>query len=160
MEKEDEMPPGRVFARIAGAAAPNGSLSMVLLPLAMVERKSRFTGLVGAYQATGRRKIVFSQRFEWIAAAIVVGNSLLVGIDAEYTLNNLNAASWLTQTSGVRSFGCLAPLCHTKEQFWLLRLFDIFFVVCFTVELGLRVAVRELGHVEAVQMLSIPQTFW
>lgn len=81
---------------------------------------------------------MFSQRFEWIAAAIVVGNSLLVGIDAEYTLNNLNAASWC----------CAASLKITKEQFWLLRLFDIFFVVCFTVELGLRVAVRELGTCE------------
>jgi len=75
--QEDQMPPGRVFAR----------------------------------------RIVFNQRFEWIAAAIMVGNSLLVGIEAEFTLNNLNA-----------------------EQYWLIRIFDVIFNVCFTVELGLRLA--------------------
>eukprot|EP00434_Breviolum_minutum_P020171 symbB.v1.2.017787.t1/scaffold1394.1/size200789/10 len=63
------------------------------------------------------RRIVFNQRFEWIAAAIMVGNSLLVGIEAEFTLNNLNA-----------------------EQYWLIRIFDVIFNVCFTVELGLRLA--------------------
>ncbi|CAK9016732.1 Sodium channel protein 60E (Drosophila ion channel 60) (Drosophila sodium channel 1) (Protein smell-impaired 60E) (Sodium channel 2) (DmNav2) [Durusdinium trenchii] len=74
---EEEMPPGRVFAR----------------------------------------KIVFNQRFEWVAAAIMVGNSLLVGIEAEYTLNNLNG-----------------------EPYWLIRIFDIVFNVCFAIELGLRLA--------------------
>eukprot|EP00913_Durusdinium_trenchii_P013904 g13053.t1 len=63
------------------------------------------------------RKIVFNQRFEWVAAAIMVGNSLLVGIEAEYTLNNLNG-----------------------EPYWLIRIFDIVFNVCFAIELGLRLA--------------------
>jgi len=75
--KEDEMPPGRVFAR----------------------------------------RIVFNQRFEWIAAAVLLGNSMLVGIEAEFTLNNLNS-----------------------EPYWLIRLFDIIFSVCFTIELFLRLA--------------------
>lgn len=75
--KEDEMPPGRVFAR----------------------------------------KIVFNQRFEWVAAAVLLGNSMLVGIEAEFTLNNLNS-----------------------EPYWLIRLFDIIFSVCFTIELFLRLA--------------------
>lgn len=66
--KEDEMPPGRVFAR----------------------RWTDQQGL-GAPSLVASRKIVFSQRFEWIAAAIMLGNSLLVGIEAEFTLNNLSA---------------------------------------------------------------------
>ena len=42
-----------------------------------------------------RRRIVFNQRFEWIAAAVVLGNSMLVGIEAEFTLNNLNSVPHL-----------------------------------------------------------------
>ena len=42
-----------------------------------------------------RRRIVFNQRFEWIAAAVLLGNSMLVGIEAEFTLNNLNSVPHL-----------------------------------------------------------------
>ncbi|CAJ1358634.1 unnamed protein product [Effrenium voratum] len=63
------------------------------------------------------RKVVFSQRFEWVAACILVGNSLLVGIETEWTLQNLN-----------------------QDPHAALRVLDIFFNICFSVELLLRVA--------------------
>ena len=94
------------------------------------------------------RRIVFNQRFEWIAAAIMVGNSLLVGIEAEFTLNNLNAAPQRQQ--GVRNNlqDLARPTCFqslsTEEQYWLIRIFDVIFNVCFTVELGLRLAAWSL----------------
>ena len=68
------MPPGRVFARLERVVEAfemrNTNLSTTLLD---------------------RRRIVFNQRFEWIAAAVLLGNSMLVGIEAEFTLNNLNS---------------------------------------------------------------------
>eukprot|EP00438_Fugacium_kawagutii_P003482 Skav218363 [mRNA] locus=scaffold2066:78289:86036:+ [translate_table: standard] len=96
------MPPGRVFAR----PDPGGSRLTCTFPSPHL----------------ASRKIVFSQRFEWIAAAIMLGNSLLVGIEAEFTLNNLSS-----------------------EQSWVIRMFDIAFNVCFTIELGLRLSATQLN---------------
>ena len=149
-----------------------------------------------------RRRIVFNQRFEWIAAAVLLGNSMLVGIEAEFTLNNLNSvphlkfillmllkpkvldSCWydlmsmsvwegdeslrrrtlpdalltkvnqcspfsLQWTDGKRQSvdnmffqqNICGPNAHLfEEPYWLIRLFDIIFSVCFTIELFLRLA--------------------
>ncbi|CAE7259152.1 Scn11a, partial [Symbiodinium microadriaticum] len=79
------------------------------------------------------RKVVFDHRFEWLVSFIVVFNSLLVGIEAQWGLENLN-----------------------KDPHMLLRVLDICCNVCFALELALRVTADRKFFVSLVN----PSLYW
>jgi len=79
------------------------------------------------------RKVVFDHRFEWLVAAIVLANSLLVGIEAQWGLENLN-----------------------EDPHVLLRVFDICCNVCFAAELALRITADRKFFISLVN----PSLYW
>ncbi|CAE6958224.1 NaCP60E [Symbiodinium sp. CCMP2592] len=79
------------------------------------------------------RTVVFDHRFEWLVSFIVVFNSLLVGIEAQWGLENLN-----------------------KDPHMLLRVLDICCNVCFALELALRVTADRRFFISLVN----PSLYW